>query len=482
MANKVIDLNPQIIWNHFYNLTQIPRPSGHEAKVVEHIKQFAERQGLPYIVDDSGNIIVRKEAHNGSGSKKTVVLQSHVDMVPQKNSDKVHNFETDPIETIVDGEWVRANKTTLGADNGIGVATTLALLESQNIKHGPIEALFTISEETGMNGAFGLKPGILKGDILLNLDSEEEGELIAGCAGGLDANINYKIKTEEVTGLEFYSIDICGLKGGHSGVDIILERGNANKLLVELLIALQKESNIRLASFSGGNLRNAIPREATAIVGIDPEQMDNVQDTVKKYYQLLVSKFEGIEDSINVAIKPADYKGSVMMFNDQEAILNAIENCPNGVIKMSPTVKGVVQTSTNLSIINIRDGIGEIKCLLRSSNDAEKKKLSAQMEKVFKLIGAEVVFEGEYPGWQPNMDSYILSKAKEIYKSLYRSTPDVKVIHAGLECGIIGAKYPGMEMVSFGPTIKHPHSPDEKVNIKSVGKFWDYFVRLMESI
>lgn len=482
MAKKVIDLNPQIIWKHFHNLTQIPRPSGHEAQVIEHIRRFAEDQKLEYIVDESGNIIIRKAAHSDSVSKKTVVLQSHVDMVPQKNSDKTHNFETDPIETIVDGDWVRANKTTLGADNGIGVAATLALLESKEIKHGPIEALFTISEETGMNGAFGLKSGILKADILLNLDSEEEGELIAGCAGGLDANINYSYKTEILSGLEYYSIEINGLKGGHSGIDINLGRGNANKLIVQLLLALHKESKIRIVKLSGGNLRNAIPREASCIIGVDPEQVDKVQDTVKKYYQLLVSKFDGIEDSINVSIKPESYNGPVLVLKEQEEILNAIENCPNGVIKMSPSVKGVVQTSTNLSIVKLENGTCEVKCLLRSSNDAEKKKLSAQMEKVFKLIGANVVFEGEYPGWQPNMDSYILSKAKEVYKSMYKTVPEVIVIHAGLECGIIGAKYAGMEMVSFGPTIKHPHSPDEKVHVKSVGKFWEYLIKLMESL
>jgi len=483
MATIVTDLDPELLWKHFYNLTQIPRPSGYESGVIEYIKKFAINRGLQYVIDKSGNIIVRKDAHKDSKSSRIVALQSHVDMVPQKNNNKQHDFITDPIETIIEGEWVKANQTTLGADNGIGVAAMLAILESDSIKHGAIEALFTVSEETGMNGAFGLEPGLLKADILINLDSEEEGEIIAGCAGGLDANINYNFNVnEDDDGDEFYSVEIRGLKGGHSGIDINLDRGNANKLMVQLLIALQKECKVKLATMHGGDLRNAIPRESTAIIGIDPDKIDTVQDMVKKYYQLLVSKFDGIEDKINVLVKPVNYSGNVMSFKDQDDILNSIDNCPNGVIKMSPTITGVVQTSTNLSIVNIENGKCEVKCLLRSSDDDDKKKLSESMEKVFKFIGAEVKFEGEYPGWLPNMGSYILLKAKEIYLELYHNVPDVKVIHAGLECGIIGAKYPGMELISFGPTILHPHSPDEKVNIKSVRKFWDYLVRVMESI
>jgi dipeptidase D len=482
MLKKITELQPERIWKHFYDLTQIPRPSGHEGKVVEHIIKFAESNNLQYTVDEAGNIIVRKEARNEKSNSKKVALQAHLDMVPQKNSDKIHDFTTDPIETIIEIDWVKANKTTLGADNGIGVAAILAALESDKINHGPLEALFTISEETGMDGAFGMKPDELNADILFNLDSEEEGELIVGCAGGLDANISARYIKEVPQNLDFYVIEIKGLKGGHSGVDINLGRGNANFLLVQLLLVLEKDCKVRLAYFSGGNLRNAIPREATAIIGIKSDKIEKLQTIVREYFKLLHSKFEGIEEGIKVELISTEHKGSVMPTSKQGTLLNALNTCPNGVIRMSPSIPDVVQTSTNLSIVRIEDGNYEVKCLLRSSKDEEKDQLADKMKNIFHNAGAEISFDGSYPGWQPDMDSFILIKSKETYKALFKKVPEVKVIHAGLECGIIGGVYPNMEMISFGPTIKNPHSPDEKVHIRSVQKFWDFLVLLLESV
>jgi dipeptidase D len=482
MAKKITDLQPDRIWKHFYDLTQIPRPSGHEGKVIEHIRKFAESHNLQYSIDEAGNILIRKEAGKDKLNSKKIVLQSHVDMVPQKNSDKNHDFVTDPIETIVEIDWVKANKTTLGADNGIGVAAILSVLESEKINHGPIEALFTISEETGMDGAFGMKPNILTSDILLNLDSEEEGELIVGCAGGLDANMFMTYTKEFPQNVDFFSIELKGLKGGHSGVDINLGRGNANILLVQLLLVLQKDCKIRLASFSGGNLRNAIPREARALIGIKSDKVEKLQTIVREYIKLLHSKFEGIEEGIKVDLSSVEYTGTVMPTSKQDKILNALNDCPNGVIRMSPSISDVVQTSSNLAIVKIDEGNCEVKCLLRSSDDLEKNQLADKIEKIFKSAEAEINFVGSYPGWNPDMNSFILLKSKEIYKSLFKKDPEVKVIHAGLECGIIGGVYTNMEMISFGPTIKYPHSPDEKVHIGSVQKFWDFLVKLLESV
>jgi dipeptidase D len=482
MIKKITDLQPDTIWKHFYNLTQIPRPSGYEAAVIEHIKQFAESHNLQYIIDEAGNILVRKEAQKDKVNSKKVVLQSHVDMVPQKNSDKIHDFIKDPIETIIDMDWVKANKTTLGADNGIGVASILAVLESDKINHGPIEGLFTISEETGMDGVFGMKPNELNGDILFNLDSEEEGELIVGCAGGLDANFSLSYIQEVPQNLDFFKLEVKGLKGGHSGVDINLGRANANILLVQILLVLQKDCNIRIGQFSGGNLRNAIPREAFALIGIKSDKVEKLQTIVREYIKLMHSKFEGIEDGIMMDLISIEYLGKVMPTSKQNKILNALNECPNGVISMSPTIADVVQTSTNLSIVKIEDGNCEVKCLLRSSDDQEKNKLASRMDVVFKNAGADVSFEGSYPGWNPDMNSFILLKSKEIYKSLFKKIPEVKVIHAGLECGIIGGMYKNMEMISFGPTIKFPHSPDEKVHIGSVQKYWDFLIKLLEAV
>ncbi len=482
MEKKITQLEPSVLWKHFYNLTQIPRPSGHEAAVIEHIKQFAIQEKLEYIVDKTGNILVRKPATKGREGAKGVILQSHVDMVPQKNSDKKHDFLTDPIEAKIDGEWVKANDTTLGADNGIGVAAALSVLQSDNIKHGAIEALFTISEETGMDGAFGLQKDMLKGKILMNLDSEEEGEIYIGCAGGVNVNTEFEYAQHKPGDGKALKISVKGLKGGHSGLDINLGRANANKLMAELLFLLQLKYTIKLSAWQGGNLRNAIPREAEVIVVIDANQEEEIKKAVAKWQQEKNQQYAGIENNIQLIVEPAEMVDNIIDSNVQKRIVDLLKTCLNGVIKMSEVVEGVVQTSNNLSIVNIAGGKAEIRMLLRSSVDADRAFYGKQIAEHFNPIHAKTELAGDYPGWQPNSKSVALQLAKNTYQNMYGKIPEVKVIHAGLECGIIGGNYPGLDMISFGPTIKHPHSPDEKVHIASVLKFWDFLKGMLESV
>jgi dipeptidase D len=482
MLKKMIDLQPQPVWKHFYNLTQIPRPSGREAAVVEYIKKIAIRKNLEYSIDEVGNILVRKPDQTDRKEAKKLILQSHVDMVPQKNSDKHHDFARDPINAIIDGEWIRADKTTLGADNGIGVASMLAILESDDINHGPIEALFTVSEETGMDGAFGLKPSLLQGEILLNLDSEDERELIIGCAGGLDASIRWEYNVEKPLNGKAFLIEVKGLKGGHSGIDINLGRANANKLIVQLLILLQDSCGAHLCSLKGGNLRNAIPREAEAVIFVPVDKTDQLIKIVNEYHVGIVKEYKDIETDLAISLREHEKVAGIMPMDEQKKSLKALNDCPNGVINISPAMKEVVQTSTNLAIVRVGDGKCEAQCLLRSSNDLEKSELAKKMKEVFSAIGARSFFEGDYPGWNPDTGSFILAKAINTYKKVFGTGPEVKVIHAGLECGIIGGAYPDLDMISFGPTIRHPHSPDEKVNIASVERFWIFLKSILEDI
>ena len=482
MKAEVISIQPTNVWKHFYNLTQIPRPSGHEQEVIEYIRKFAEKNELKYHVDGVGNIYVQKEALPDRKTAKGLALQSHVDMVPQKNKDKIHDFLRDPIEPLLDGEWLRANQTTLGADNGIGVAAILAVLESKNIAHGPVEALFTVSEETGMDGAFGLEPELLKSSVLLNLDSEDEGELFVGCAGGIDANVYWSYKTERTDGEKYYQIEIKGLKGGHSGIDIDLGRANSNMLMAGLLLELANTINIKLIQLSGGNLRNAIPRESVAVVAVSAENENALFDKVQEFDRLVRHEYSKTEDSIVVEVGKSNSQGTAMKQEDMNRLLQTMNACPNGVIKMSESFKGKVQTSTNFSIANIENGIAEFKFLLRSSDDSSKRELGSRMENLFASINARTEFSGEYPGWDPNPGSYILSVARKCYHQRFGAEPKVNVIHAGLECGIIGGKYPKLDMISFGPTIRHPHSPDERVSIPTVIKFWDFLVDILESV
>ena len=476
MNKNLAALAPQLVWKHFQDLCQIPHPSFHEEAIRAHIIAFAKEQGLEVMEDEAHNVLVRKPATEGMEDRKGIVLQAHVDMVPQKNGDKVFDFEKDAIEAYIDGDWVTANGTTLGSDNGIGVASIMAVLESKDIKHGAIEALFTATEESGMHGAFGLKGGLLKGDILLNLDSETEGELYVGCAGGLVASttFNYKAEATPAEGYRAAEITIKGLKGGHSGIEIILQRANANKLMFRLINAVKKQQELLLCSVDGGGLRNAIPREAKATVMVEAAKWDEFQKVVADYVDMVVAEFSGIEDSIQIKAEEVAVPAEMIEKAVAEKLVKAVVACPDGMQSMSQSMKGLVQTSTNLARIVSDGSTVKLHCLLRSSVNSEKADLGDAISSVFELAGAEVKLSGGYDGWKPNMASPILKAMTESYEALYGVTPRVVGIHAGLECGIIGGPYPNLDMISFGPTICYPHSPDEKVEIASVAKFWDF--------
>lgn len=476
-------LKPELLWKRFSEICNIPHPSHHEEKIREYIVKFAKEHKLDYTVDEGPNVIIRKPATSGMEGRKTIVLQAHLDMVPQKNSDKEFDFEKDPIEAYIDGEWVTANGTTLGADNGIGASAILAVLESNDIKHGPIEALFTATEETGMDGAFALRAGELKGDILVNLDSETEGELYVGCAGGLDVTATMKYDTVKLDKNEFtgYRLELKGLKGGHSGMEIVLQRGNANKLLVRFMRNFQEKLGIMLCDIDGGGLRNAIPREAFATVAVMKKNEKAFLAAVKRFEKLYINEYKGIEDSISFKAIPVKTPSKAINFFDQANLIDAVFACPNGVMRMSNSMPGLVQTSSNLARVVSERGYFKIMCLLRSSVNSEKDDLALMIRTVMELSGATVKQSGAYDGWNPNMESPILKTMKESYNKLFGREPDVMAIHAGLECGIIGGKYPSMDMISCGPTIKYPHSPDEKVNIASVEKFWKFLCYTLEN-
>lgn len=476
-------LEPKQVWNYFHDITQIPHPSKREGKVVEYLIEFGKKHKLETVKDKIGNVLIRKPATKGMENRQGVILQTHLDMVPQKNNDKKHDFEKDPIETIVDGEWVRANGTTLGSDNGIGVATAMSVLASDNLKHGPLEALFTIDEETGMTGVFGLKKGLLKGDILLNLDSEDENEICVGCAGGIDVSAA-KSYTEEKTpkGLTAYKITASGLKGGHSGVDIALGRANSNKLMFRFLMQAESDFGIRMSEAAGGNLRNAIPRESFALVLVPDFKTKEFEKFVKHYEKMYRSEFAETEPDLRFRCLKAAMPLKVMNKDDQYRIIRAVFVCPNGVQRMSQAMKGLVETSNNMAIIKCADGKFECHNLCRSSVDTAKEATAWKIAAVFHLLDAKVTLTGGYPGWNPNMNSPILKVLEKIYLKKFGREPEVKAIHAGLECAIIGGVYPHLDMVSFGPTIKFPHSPDEKVNIASVAKFWDFIVESLRNI
>ncbi|MBN2165848.1 MAG: aminoacyl-histidine dipeptidase [Marinilabiliaceae bacterium] len=474
-------LEPQTLWNYFYDLTQIPRPSKHEQKVVDYIVGFAVKHNLEYIKDDVGNVIIRKPATLGREKIKGIILQAHVDMVPQKNSDKIHDFIKDGIETIVDKEWVKANNTTLGADNGIGVAAILSVLASETIKHGPLEGLFTIDEETGMTGAVNLKPGLLKGEILINTDSEDEGELYVGCAGGSNASCQFEFAKVDIPKNHIaFKLSLSGLKGGHSGMDIILGRGNANKLMIRILKRLVSECGARLASIEGGSLRNAIPREAFAVVTIPLVNDSDLRSVINEFNNIFRYELGNVEPLITLQVKEVPLPLYVIDEVTQDDMINAVQGCPNGVIRMSDSMTNLVETSTNLAIVKSDDKHIHVLSLIRSSVDSAKADVESTIESIFRLAGADVKFHSRYPGWQPNINSAILKAMKTVYVEKFGVIPQVRAIHAGLECGILGGIYPNWDMISFGPTIKYPHSPDEKVHIESVKKFWDFLVATLE--
>lgn len=483
MANHLNELTPKALWRNFESLTNIPRPSKSEAKAVQFAVDFAKTHGLACKTDEVGNVVISKPATKGNENKPTVVLQAHLDMVPQKNTATVHDFEKDPIQAYVDGDWVKAKGTTLGADNGIGVAAALAVLESTDIPHGPVEVLLTIDEETGMTGAFNLKGDMLKGRILINLDSEEEGELCIGCAGGMNTSAIFTFTPETVpAGSKAFKVNLTGLKGGHSGVDIHLGRGNANKMMNRFLWKTSRELGLRIAKIEGGNLRNAIPRESFVSVVIPSANEKAFMAYADEFKKMINYELSLVEPDIAFEVTADSLPLSLIEKAVQDRLLNTVYAIPNGVIRMISDLPEVVETSTNLAIIKSEETKIEIKCLLRSSVDSAKYDLGNAMTSVFELAGATVTHEGSYPGWKPNNESAILKAMKKGYHDKFGKTPVVNVIHAGLECGIIGDACKGMDMISFGPTIKHPHSPDEKVNVPSVQKFWDYLVETLKSV
>jgi dipeptidase D len=483
MSNEIRNLEPKAVWEFFYQLTQVPRPSKHEDKIQAFMVKFGNDLGLETIKDEVGNVIIRKPATPGMENCKGVVLQGHLDMVPQANSDKNHNFATDPIQAYIDGDWVTADGTTLGADNGMGVAASMAILASKEIAHGPIEALFTCDEETGMTGAFGLKPGLLKGDILLNLDSEDEGELYVGCAGGINGNFSFDAKLKEApTHHVAFKLSITGLKGGHSGLDIPLERGNANKILFRYLNLAAERYSARIMDVNGGSLRNAIPREAFATLIVPETVAADIPACVARYEEIVKKELASADPGVTITVEPTEMPERVISDGVQSRLTKAINGCPNGVIRMSMDMPGLVETSTNLAVVKLNGDKVYVQCLLRSSVDSAKEDLANSIASVFRLADAEVVFDGEYPGWKPNMDSDILKVMQKTYQSLYNKIPEIKAIHAGLECGLLGGVYPNWDMISFGPTMRFPHSPDEKVHIETVGKFYKWLLETLKNI
>jgi dipeptidase D len=485
MNNEISKLNPVELWENFYQLTRIPRPSHHEEQIRKFLVDFGKGLGLETVQDKSGNVIIRKPATPGMEKCKGVILQGHLDMVPQKNSDKDHDFAKDPIETIIDGEWVRANGTTLGSDNGIGVAAAMAVLASKDLAHGPVEGLFTATEETGMDGAIGLEAGWLKGSILINMDSEDEGELYVGCAGGEDANVKFNYTEVPVPADSIgFKLNVTGLKGGHSGVDIHLGRGNSNKIFFRILKEAYKVCGMRLSSINGGSLRNAIPRETFGIVTVPYATADKLVGLVAGMTNVIKRELSVTEPTIKIELSKTEMPVSLVDEKTQISLTHAIVACPNGVIRMSDTMAGLVETSTNLAIVKSDSEAKTISiaCLMRSSVDSARAQLGSRMDSVFTLAGAEVKLAGGYPGWKPNMESPILKTMLKIYENKFGRIPEIRAIHAGLECGILGGTYPNWDMISLGPTIRFPHSPDEKVNIESVSKFWDFLIETLKNI
>lgn len=482
MTQQVRQLEPQILWNHFEDLNVVPRPSKKEEKVRAFMRAFGEKLQLEVIEDAIGNIIVKKPATPGMENKKTAILQAHLDMVHQKNSDVVFDFSQQGIQSWVDGDWVKAKGTTLGSDNGIGVAAIMSVLASKEIAHGAIEALFTIDEETGMTGAFALKSGVLTGEVLLNLDSEEDDELCVGCAGGVEVLVKHCYAEEALpAGYLSFQLVLRGLKGGHSGVDIHLNRGNANKIMNRLLTAITAQVPLRIAAVNGGSLRNAIPRESTVNIAIPAFDKDKLLALVAGFEKEIKIEFTN-EEKLTLSVEAADKPVSVMDALSQNHLLKVVYACPNGVVAMSRDIPGLVDTSNNLARVIVANGEISIQCLARSNNELSKNDLMQMMQAVFDLVGAKTEFKGNYPGWKPNLSSSILKVAEKAYTQIFASKAKIMAIHAGLECGIIAKAYPDLDMISFGPTIKYPHSPDEKVQISSVQKFWVFLQHMLKNV
>ena len=480
---SIANLKPEIVWKNFYNLTQIPRPSKHEEKVIEYLYNWGKAHGLETIKDETGNIIIRKGATPGFENRRGVILQGHMDMVPQKTADSPHDFLKDPINAYVDGEWVTADRTTLGADNGIGVAMGLAVLEDESIPHGPVEVLVTYDEETGMTGANELRPGVLKGDILINLDSEDEGELCVGCAGGLDAEADWKVRKVAVpAGYKGLRVKVSGLQGGHSGMDISLYRANANKVVCRILLPLMENFGAKVVSFTGGSLRNAIPFEAVAEIVLPKENIEVAGRLIDNVFTEV--KAEYAESDPSAALEVEDIPAA-KYYLQNGVMLNAVKAmiaCPSGVIRMSRSMEGLTETSINMAIVRTERGHIKVHSLMRSAVDSAKADLAERVRCVFELAGAKVSFAGGYSGWRPKLDTPMNKVMMEQFEKVYGHPMKIMATHGGLECAIMGAKYPNWEMVSVGPTIRYPHSPDERVNIASVERTWDYLKAVLANI
>jgi len=483
MGNILGHLQPQLIWNHFEEICKYPRPSKKEEKIAEYVVSVGKRLGLQTEKDKFGNILIRKPATSGNEKMKTVVLQSHIDMVCEKNRGVEHDFDNDPIQPYIDGDWVKAKGTTLGADNGIGVAAALAVLESKEIEHGPIEALFTLDEETGLTGASSLKKGWLKADILINMDSEEIGTLFIGCAGGKNTLAKFKTKLEKTPkNYSAFELKVEGLKGGHSGLEIHVGRGNAVKIVNRLIYSYSQENILRIASINGGNKHNAIPREAYAVVAVPKKDEKKLKKFVSKFNDSVKAEYSAVDPDVKVSVEKHSMPEKVMDEKHQGRLVNAIYAIPHGVIKMSNDIPGLVETSNNLAVVETNGKYVNMVTSQRSSVASEIVDITNMVSSVLALGGAELSYGDGYPGWKPDVDSDILKVFKSTFKRMYGKEPEVTAIHAGLECGIIKEKYPNMDMISFGPTMFGVHSPDEKLQISTVPEFWNQLVNSLKNI
>lgn len=482
-SEEILQLEPRALWGHFADLNAIPRPSKKEERVVRFMRAFGDNLGLETTVDGTGNVIMRKPASPGMEDRVGIVLQGHLDMVHQKNAETDFDFDSEGIRMKVEGDWVVADGTTLGADNGIGVAAIMAILASDDIRHPAIEALFTVDEESGMTGASGLHKDVLSGSILLNLDTEDDAELTIGCAGAVNVLANGGYAEEPAgPGSAAFVLRVRGLAGGHSGMDIHLGRANANKLLNRLLFLAQEEAGLRIASIDAGGLRNAIPREAGARVMVPGPRVAALQKLVAEQADVLRAEYAATDPDLQVCLDPSESPSSLMSQDFQRRLLSAVYACPNGIFRMSPEIEGLVQTSNNLARVAAADGRLQIHCLVRSAVDSEKLDLARAIRCAFEPAGAQVEFSGSYPGWTPRPDAPILKLMSELYRQMFGESAAVLACHAGLECGIVGAHYPEMQMISFGPTIRGAHSPDERVQVSSVQKFWCFLQATLEKI
>ena len=483
MNSEIRAIEPQQLWNKFADLNAVPRASKKEERVIAFMKDFGAKLNLETIEDEVGNVIIKKPATPGMEDRVTIVMQSHLDMVHQKNGDTTFDFDTQGIDMYIDGDWVRANGTTLGADNGLGVATIMAILESKDIKHPAIEALFTIDEETGMTGAMGLKGGLLSGGILLNLDTEEDDEIGVGCAGGIDVTATRTYAEEETPEFKTgYSIIVNGLQGGHSGMDIHKGLGNANKILNRLLFDGFENYGLRISEIDGGSLRNAIPREAKAIVAIDAVHDDAFKMEITVLSQTIKAELKTMEPDLEISISKLETPEKIMDLGVQEGLTRALYAALNGVFRMSADIPDLVETSNNVARVIVKDGYIKVGCLTRSSVESSKMDLANTLRATFELTGCEVELSGDYPGWTPNMESSILKVLSTVYEKMNGEKAHVAACHAGLECGILGTNYPDMEMISFGPTIKGAHSPDERASISSAQKYWKFVLEVLQNI